>query len=464
MGPNCLPEHRLRNGARTGTKATMSDSLHNSGQLGVIVEGAAGSRPAGDTDPGHGTPAITGHREAPWRAGSERALPSSASSQVDAPPRRLSLPVTLVTRTGSRYRLVAGGPSDGIIVRCPGSAVPAPHARLVLGTDEPGLENVQVVLQVLGPVSSSRTGSSSLGTHAVGGDPVFEGDAIAVRWLTLTATKQRAQLVAALKRMLGVEARVCIREDALGTHRKLVYNPARRQVSLVTVGAQAMPKSRRENTPPPSVLTGRLTPTPLPGELPRLGEIVGLGAGPGASRREKRATRPFVLVDNRALTDVSRTLLDRGTFKPASSSQEAGSTVPQKTMLAPTQNAFERVPTGDLAAPGPVVRRSRARGCYTVGGQLRGMTCGWIGRTHLAFDTGAGADLGLHDGDVVSIGVPGGPLSPNVVWVVGEVCRIEGRSDGTSVVELDLRRTRRLPAVYESLVAFWESQSDASSS
>jgi len=380
------------------------------------------------TDPGHGSPIITGHRE--------RTDPRAALTDTDPTP--LASPVMLVTRAGDRYRLVAGNTSDGILVPLSSSAPLGAHTRLSLSVDEPGLQTVQVVLQVLGPANSAY------GTGAAH-----------VRWLAITASERRGYLVEALQRMLGVRAKVCVRDDVLGPHRRLVYNPSRMQVSLVNVGSEALPRHGRERTP-----TSRLLSAITPPPMASIEDVVG-----PAPRREKRGTRPFVLVDNGRMNEIGRTLMDTGRYgavKPPAAAEPATSTVVMPTSPA-VPVGDDRVPTGEMPAPGPVVRRSRGRGCYTMGGQLRGMNCAWIGRTHMAFETMVNSARDLHEGDVLSVGVPGSPLSSQVVWVVGEVSRMEEISGNRMVVEVDLRRSRRLPEVYASLVEYWEAQADASS-
>ncbi len=400
---------------------TRSDQRPYPTERGPIGPGGSGGPSSGralleQTDPGHAAPVIRGYRE---------GIDPRATVSSEGDPKALESPVMLRARTGARYRLVAGSRSDGIVVPMPQTGDLSSHQRLTLMADEVGLETVQVVLQVLG------SGAERFGARAV-----------RVRWLAITATRRRAFLVAALDRMLGLRAKVCVRDDVLGPHRKLVYNPSRMQVSLVNVGAGALPSPGRE---------------PKLSSRPRMVAAQSPAVGPAPRTSEaKRATRPFVLVESGHMTDVARTLLDTGPLKVLSATSEAD--------VVPTDSGLrERRRAGDLPAPGPVVRRPRGRGCYTVGGQLRGMGCKWIGRTHVAFETLKGAAGPLTEGDVVSVGVPGSPLSTAVIWVVGEVSRVEPLTPERLLIEVDLRRSRSVPRVYEALVEYWADQADSSS-
>jgi hypothetical protein len=121
--------------------------------------------------------------------------------------------------------------------------------RLTLDGKDGGLGPVQFHLQI---VRDPSAGSS-------------KERFVQARWVLLTAVEKRIYLVDVLRDILGVDARMmtfsACGEDALGPHRKLIFEADKQRVRLICVGESVLPKPGE-----PAVAS---TPSPLdPGAPP----------------------------------------------------------------------------------------------------------------------------------------------------------------------------------------------------
>jgi hypothetical protein len=312
-------------------------------------------------------------------------------------------------RRGDAYVLVAADSVGGVLTSVPGGEPPAANTRLVLRDADGVFGAVTFIAHVLGTLGSPYDGG------------------LAVRWIAVTAARRRRELVAALRSVLGLRARVCVADDALGPHQKLVYNPERRQVRIVTVGQDALPRGGGRATRP------SLAAVPDPGQQAASSSEPSPGSAPVPTMTAAGLRQPT------PPPDVVGVIIEAPLALAGAAQQTAPAAPPE---LGPT------------ALPQRLVQRSRADGVFTFDGAMRPMACAWIGPTHVSFTAAVDA---LPVGIAVEVGVPASPLAAGVIWVTGTVSLVtrDERRDQL-LIEVDLRRWKHADeAAYQRLVAHW---------
>lgn len=113
------------------------------------------------------------------------------------------------------------------------------------------------------------------------------------------------------------------------------------------------------------------------------------------------------------------------------------------------------IPRGSEAAvPISMVPREGRPGTFALQGLRRGMICGWLSETHLAFAVPTDAAPPLDA--ILDVAVPADPVWPRAIWVTGQVCRQKPLADDKTLVQVDLRRFGPLvPESYRRLVQHW---------
>lgn len=372
----------------------------------------------------------------PGSTGSPAQPPAPAAPPAAAPsskgPRSLRPPVHVREATTLEpYVIVAASPTE-VVFRYDGwGAVPREGEVLTLVSEEHRFSTVRMFARIAG-LTETTSGTRLL----------------RARWIALTARERRAYLVSALRVILGLNARTSAQDDALGPHRKLVFDARTQQVRL----ANASEPILTEPAAPSSGLASPLSPTGAPASI--VAQPVP-PAGPGSrTDTERRPTQPRILVGTARRPTPADALATPTRPTPRPQAAPPRRLTNQFQQIADYTRGGTTTQGRREPRPMPVFRRATGRGLFTWSGQAYPMLCGLIGESHLVF-VAEGLDapaLGMR----LDVGVPGDPIlnEGDVITVTGQVSLVTAEPRGRVFVEVDLTASD-IPQRYLDLVRHW---------
>jgi len=339
-----------------------------------------------------------------WKPGNaDRSVGTSRAYRVPV----LAKPVGIrAVEDRSRFFVVCSDAEGGIMTTTQRHVEPRLKKGLVFRATESVMGPIEFHVQVVGTDTRLSYG---------------ERKAYRFKWLAITATERRSNLVRALKVLCGINARISSSDDRLGEHRVLVYDAGQKQVRLINVGESVLP--------------------PVGAKIVSATPSIRSGGDPNRVR-----TQPKVLIDTQSLD---------GSKKPELSKHfDIGS--PHERRHFATRSSYIPKDTSDNhvgSNPMPVYFCAKETGLMEQHGRKFRVTFGWVGHTHLAFSVEPGIDVQMGNG--VRVGVPASRVGSDTIWVTGIVARMAA-SNGRNLVEVDLRGgNARMNPTYRKLVEFF---------
>ena len=290
-------------------------------------------------------------------------------------------PILECLRSKRDYQLIASDEVGGRL-HCTTEALVSPGTQLLL-----------MALDRYGPV---RFYIEITGNSSGPGQPELTFD-----WIAVTATGRRSTLVKALREVLGLPAKMSVREDEIPRQQRLLYEAQRKTVRLVDANLEARPRLGRR------LVTTR------------------------ALEEGKFARLQVITAEEPQRSELQRVAQERFRSQPRQKAAYSPRTTPQYPMPAIT-------------------------GYFVVDTERVPMSCQTLGHTQLSFIVATRApELGRP----IELHVPGYPFTDVLLPIHGQVRAAEASGQGYLIyVDISARPSRQYP----ELVEYWRQRSEHS--